>query len=133
VNDIEIHDQIKAGGGSRGDKASLVEVECTLRRANAHGRVDNSNITLPQRNHIQTCKLLGNSSLRGTELTRYIIVHAKMVLEMINTKSESRQDLKFVGRVSVPSSCQAKQVKPRVVSNSHTNLKREQKVLHRKN
>ena len=64
-------------------------------RANAHGRMGKSNITLPQRPQsraIQGCDkrtLLGNSSLRGTEQTHYIIVHAKMVLEMINTKSES--------------------------------------------
>ena len=38
--------------------------------------------------------LLKNSSLRGTEQTHYVIVHAKVVLEMINTKSESKQDLK---------------------------------------
>jgi len=57
----------------------------------------NSNVTSAQGRHIQVCNkmtLLGNSSLQGTEQTHYIIVHAKMLLEMINTKSESRQDLK---------------------------------------
>ena len=39
--------------------------------------------------------LLWNSSLRGTEQTHYVIIHAKVVLEVINTKSESRQDLKL--------------------------------------
>jgi len=79
-------------GRSRADQASLVEVECTLQRANAHGRMGNSNVTSSQRGYIQECNkmtLLGNSSLQGTEKTHYIIVHAKMVLEMINTRSES--------------------------------------------
>ena len=50
-----------------------------------------------------------------------MIVHAKVVLEMVNTKSESRQDLKQLERDKRPSSCQAKRVRPRVVGNNHTN------------
>ena len=59
-----------------------------------HGRSGKS-ITLSHSRH-EKITLLRNSSLQGTEQTHYVIVHAKVVLEMINTKSESKQDLKLL-------------------------------------
>ena len=67
-------------------------------------------------------RLLRNSSLRDTAQTHYVIVHA-VVLEMINTKSESESS-QAVGRVN---SCRVKQARSRVVGNSHMNLKKSQK------